>query len=811
MIIDTPADLGGGQDDAATRRSHPGKSRTHFDKKTVRAAAEGRWSEIIAALGGISIDILDGGGHPCPQCGGTDRFNLNPDGSGRTHCRQCPHDAGDGFATIMWLTGDPFPQVLQQVAEYLGVPPDSGPLPKEEASSPPAPAASPASATPSATPDPADDAPDALPDDVADLRHAVYIYLAQYCGLSDDHREQLRKRGLTDAQIDIAGYWSVPRTGVSCIAGLYLSRDYDSQRIAECVPGVFPSGSHIRAHDCLMIPVCDADRRIIAIKKRLNKPMSDGCRYLWMSRTRQDPDDAPSSGSPCHVPVWDGDRSTIRITEGPLKANIATAISDVLTIGVGGATTWQSALPVLKQLRPRRVLISMDADAATNATVAGATVALWEHLAEQDSIEVAVETWPTTQGEDGSITPKGTDDALAAGVPITVLDGVAAEEHIAELRRVASGEDGDDGGPYFEIVTAAELDDGDYRLDYLVPGVVAAEQPLIIAGQFKTLKTSIAFDFSVALASGQPFLGHFGIPKKRRVLILTAESGLATVQDTCRRICRSHGIRLRDIDGLAVCDRVPMLENPSHVDELQKIIEAERFEVVVADPAYLMLDGDNAGNLFSMGSQLRTFAEMSLRAGATPILLHHAKKNNVNAIDYQPLELADLAWAGFAEFARQWLLLSRRERYAEGSGDHRLWMSVGGSAGHNGCWGVDIAEGSPDDPEGRRWEVSIDDAREARERAATEAEQRREAARQEQERKAMESNREKVLAAFRGVSPPRLTKKQIRDRASLNARSADIVVGYMIRIGELLDGVKATAGNGQKYDAFEIQWQKISE
>ena len=364
--------------------------------------------------------------------------------------------------------------------------------------------------------------------------------------------------------------------------------------------------------------------------------------------------------------------------------------------------------------------------------------------------------------------------------------------------------------PVFKPITAAELDAGDYKLNYLITGLLVEHQNMMIGGQFKTMKTSFALDAGISLASASKFLNQFDVPEKRRTMILTAESGLATIQESCRRICRARDIALKDIEGLSFCDRVPRLENPTHTSELKEIIEGEGIQVLIADPAYLMLDGDSAGNVFSMGEQLGTFATLARETAATPVLLHHAKKNTLNAVEYQPLELADLAWAGFAEFARQWLLLSRRERYAEGTGEHRLWMSVGGSAGHNGCWGVDVSEGHPDDEGGRRWDVSISDAKGARESAAKEAEERREAAKQAKAAKALEANREKVVSAFRGMQPARLTKKGIRDRGGLNASSADTAIAYMLRTGELSDGHKIRAANNQEYDAFELHYEKIS-
>ena len=359
--------------------------------------------------------------------------------------------------------------------------------------------------------------------------------------------------------------------------------------------------------------------------------------------------------------------------------------------------------------------------------------------------------------------------------------------------------------PYFSFIHADELAEGDFHVNYLIPGVLAERQSAIIAGQFKTLKTSIGLDIALALASGTRLLDRFNVPQRKRTLLLTAESGLATVKETCLRICDSMGINLGDQkDYFTVTDRVPRLQNLVHVGELSEYVKANGYQVIIADPAYLMLDGSDAGNVFSMGDQLRVFRDIATDAEATPILIHHAKKNNTNAIEYRPLELVDLAWAGFAEFARQWILLSRRDRYEEGSGQHRLWMSVGGSAGHNGCWGIDVDEGTPEDPMGRHWNVSVTDAQTARRDAADEAHRKRQEVAEEKEQRTIDANREKVISAFRGIRPPLLTKSKICDRAGLSKATASKAIAYMLRVGELTDGEQVKSCNGQTYDGYRL-------
>lgn len=106
------------------------KSTKTYDVDYVRSATRGRWPDIIAATCSIDRDTLDGKHHPCPRCGGTDRFRAFNDfsESGGVLCNQC-HDSknGDGFATVQWLRNCKFQEAVKIVAEYLGVEPTAAP------------------------------------------------------------------------------------------------------------------------------------------------------------------------------------------------------------------------------------------------------------------------------------------------------------------------------------------------------------------------------------------------------------------------------------------------------------------------------------------------------------------------------------------------------------------------------------------------------------------------------------------------------------------------------------------------------------
>ena len=65
--------------------------------------ARNKWASLLPALG-IDARFLDGKKHPCPVCGGTDRFRFDDkEGRGTFFCNHCR--AGDGIALVMAKNG----------------------------------------------------------------------------------------------------------------------------------------------------------------------------------------------------------------------------------------------------------------------------------------------------------------------------------------------------------------------------------------------------------------------------------------------------------------------------------------------------------------------------------------------------------------------------------------------------------------------------------------------------------------------------------------------------------------------------------
>jgi len=87
---------------------------------SVSQLAQGKWRGIIPRYG-IEANLLDGKHHPCPICGGKDRFRFTDhEGLGYWVCNQCQPKPNDGISLLMAVTGRAFKDLAGEVEEMCG-------------------------------------------------------------------------------------------------------------------------------------------------------------------------------------------------------------------------------------------------------------------------------------------------------------------------------------------------------------------------------------------------------------------------------------------------------------------------------------------------------------------------------------------------------------------------------------------------------------------------------------------------------------------------------------------------------------------
>ena len=199
-----------------------------------------------------------------------------------------------------------------------------------------------------------------------ETRHNTYTAMLSKLTLAHDHIENLRNRGLKDEEIERLGYKTTPVMGAVAIArqlqsdGLYLAG----------VPGFYrtETGEWTFSHEHrgILIPVRDCDGKIQGLQIRLDNV--EKRKFRWFSST--DRKDGCRSEGWTHLA---GKMSeSIIITEGPMKADVISALTGYTVLAVPGVQSLKHlevALLELKEKGLKDVMTAFDMDFLINPHV----------------------------------------------------------------------------------------------------------------------------------------------------------------------------------------------------------------------------------------------------------------------------------------------------------------------------------------------------------------------------------------------------------------------------------------------------------
>jgi len=204
-------------------------------------------------------------------------------------------------------------------------------------------------------------------------RTQVYDRLLDLLDLSDAHRRALEARGLPAALIRHARYRSLP---VDWRKRQEVAHELVDAfgAIAGSVPGIVPARDRagqpiagrwtVAGLAGLLIPV-RIDGGISAIKIRrdddTNGRFANAPRYSALSSTSAG---GVSAEVTSHRPSWVRCKGAplLRVTEGELKADVASALSGIPTISVPGIGQYKRAFEVVHVARPELVEVVFDHD-----------------------------------------------------------------------------------------------------------------------------------------------------------------------------------------------------------------------------------------------------------------------------------------------------------------------------------------------------------------------------------------------------------------------------------------------------------------
>lgn len=181
------------------------------------------------------------------------------------------------------------------------------------------------------------------------VKHKTYTRLFEMLILADCHKDNLLKRGFTEEQIETNGYKSTPVYGYKKLT----KRLIEEGCTVEGVPGFYRDKDgewtiyFNRKASGFMIPVKNPDGLITGVQIRLDHPY-DGRKYIWLSSVNFE--GGTTSGSPVHFVGKPGDK-TVFVTEGPLKGDLAHALSGRTFLCVPGVNQSANLMPVLNEMK----------------------------------------------------------------------------------------------------------------------------------------------------------------------------------------------------------------------------------------------------------------------------------------------------------------------------------------------------------------------------------------------------------------------------------------------------------------------------
>ena len=237
----------------------------------------------------------------------------------------------------------------------------------------------------------------------------IYRQMLKGLGLQDEHKLNLVERELTEDEIKILGYRSLPTTHEQRTELMQSLSRFEGDLLK--VGGFDLTNKNriwITQQQGMLIPCRNVEGQIVGGQIRSDDNQSS--RYRWFSASSSDRKrGGVSSGAPIHVAKWEGDNSTVWITEGILKADIASLKLGQTVIGVAGIRSYdhEELRQTLQALGAKEVIIAFDADYVSNPSVKEAINQL-ARLVSSFELNCQQARWDIDEG-------KGIDDLLANG------------------------------------------------------------------------------------------------------------------------------------------------------------------------------------------------------------------------------------------------------------------------------------------------------------------------------------------------------------------------------------------------------------
>jgi hypothetical protein len=161
---------------------------------------------------------------------------------------------------------------------------------------------------------------------------------------------------------------------------------------------------------------------------------------------------------------------------------------------------------------------------------------------------------------------------------------------------------------------------------WLVESLWAASGVGVVAGLPKTLKTWLATELAVAVASGEDALGRFPVRQVGPVLVYAAEDDLPSMRTRFQAVADARGVTLKDTPVYLIDLPALRLDDPVQLRRLHSTVATLRPRLLVLDPfvRVVCLDENSAQEVSAVLGSLRT---LQRELDVAVLLVHHMRKS----------------------------------------------------------------------------------------------------------------------------------------------------------------------------------------
>ena len=176
------------------------------------------------------------------------------------------------------------------------------------------------------------------------------------------------------------------------------------------------------------------------------------------------------------------------------------------------------------------------------------------------------------------------------------------------------------------VCHASELESESAQKPWLIEQLWLREAVGIVGGPPKLLKTWLALEMAVSVASRSPCLGTFPVYASGPVLLFAAEDSQAKVRSRLESLARNHGSSLEQIDIQVITVDTLRLDRSTDQERLAATVMLCKPVLLVLDPLVRLhsLDENQSG---PMAALLGYFRALQRKAGTAIVIVHHARKN----------------------------------------------------------------------------------------------------------------------------------------------------------------------------------------